>query len=415
MNKEIFAALEIADHEIRLIVCEFHNFKLNVLKVERVETSGVSHVSIVNEEAVISSIQKAVENASRLLGAEIKRVILIVPSYHMNRYAKRVIVNTSNGVVEKEDILSALRTARYVDIPSDSEIVQIIPIRYIANGYPSKRIPLNEKSDTLGVEVEIFTADKEMVYQYVSAVENAGIKVIDICLDSYGLASETSLFAQAVGRYILMMRLERQTTTLSLLANGKLVNSTVVDSGYGDIIGAINEEFGLPFDVCNRLLLYNFEIGKEDLGTSPIYYWTVDGIPYTISEKQVYEKAMPLLQKWADKLKDITKDVLATENVTCVISGEGADIQKIDTYLTEQFGIDCQCYTPDTLGIRNGAWAAVAGSIYAYYDQRFYLLDTTSSIDNPDYLGSVQPEKKEEPKASEDTLSGRIRKIIKKN
>ena len=415
MNKEIFAALEIADHEIRVIVCEFHNFKLNVLKVERVETGGVSHVTVVNEDAVKSSIQKAIENASRLLGAEIKRVILVVPSYHMGRYAKRVIVNTQSGVVTKEDIQSALKTARYIDIPSDSEIVQIIPTRYIANGYPSKRIPLNEKSDTLGVEVEIFTADKEMVYQHVSLVEEAGYKVIDLCLDSYALASETSLFGQAVGgKYILLLRMERQNTTLSLLANGKLVNSTLVDTGYGEMIGALNEAYGLPFDICNRLLLYNFEIGKKDLGTSPIYYWTVSGIPYTVSEKDVYEKAMPILQRYVDKLKDISKDIFATENVSCVISGEGSDIQNIGQYLTEQFGVDTQVYTPETLGIRNGALATLVGSVYSYYDQRFYLTDIYSSIDYPDYLADQLP-KTEEKKRDEDTLSNRLKKVFAKN
>ena len=35
-DKQIFAAVEAADHEIRLIVGEFFNTRFNIIKVERV-------------------------------------------------------------------------------------------------------------------------------------------------------------------------------------------------------------------------------------------------------------------------------------------------------------------------------------------------------------------------------------------
>ena len=35
MDKQIFAALEIADHEVRLLVGEFFNTRFNIIKVER--------------------------------------------------------------------------------------------------------------------------------------------------------------------------------------------------------------------------------------------------------------------------------------------------------------------------------------------------------------------------------------------
>jgi cell division protein FtsA len=40
-EKQIFAALEIADHEVRLIVGEFFNTRFNIIKVERVPVTGL--------------------------------------------------------------------------------------------------------------------------------------------------------------------------------------------------------------------------------------------------------------------------------------------------------------------------------------------------------------------------------------
>ena len=42
-RKEIYAALEIADHEVRLVIGELFEARLNMLRVERVQTSGVNN------------------------------------------------------------------------------------------------------------------------------------------------------------------------------------------------------------------------------------------------------------------------------------------------------------------------------------------------------------------------------------
>lgn len=45
MDKQIFAALEIADHEVRLLVGEFFNTRFNIIKVERVPVAAFSFIS----------------------------------------------------------------------------------------------------------------------------------------------------------------------------------------------------------------------------------------------------------------------------------------------------------------------------------------------------------------------------------
>ena len=40
-RKEIYAALEIADHEVRLVVGEMFDSRLNILRVERAAGGGV--------------------------------------------------------------------------------------------------------------------------------------------------------------------------------------------------------------------------------------------------------------------------------------------------------------------------------------------------------------------------------------
>ncbi|NLL75486.1 MAG: cell division protein FtsA, partial [Erysipelothrix sp.] len=79
MEKQIIAALEIADREVRLLVGQFYNGRLNILKVERVSHLGVVGYTIMSESIIVDAIKKAVENASRNLGVVIESVILMVP------------------------------------------------------------------------------------------------------------------------------------------------------------------------------------------------------------------------------------------------------------------------------------------------------------------------------------------------
>ena len=62
MRKEIYAALQVASHEIRILVGEHHNHRLHILKVERVAHTGFKNNEIVNPESIIEAIKKAIVN-----------------------------------------------------------------------------------------------------------------------------------------------------------------------------------------------------------------------------------------------------------------------------------------------------------------------------------------------------------------
>ena len=61
MDKQIFAALEIADHEVRLLVGEFFNTRFNIIKVERVPVAGVQFHQLTEPNEVVKAIRRAAE------------------------------------------------------------------------------------------------------------------------------------------------------------------------------------------------------------------------------------------------------------------------------------------------------------------------------------------------------------------
>ena len=60
-DKQIFAALEITGHEVRLIVGEFFNTRFNIIKVEQVPCTGLSLNAVEQPEEVVDAIQKVMQ------------------------------------------------------------------------------------------------------------------------------------------------------------------------------------------------------------------------------------------------------------------------------------------------------------------------------------------------------------------
>ena len=411
-DKQIFAALEIADHEVRLIVSELHNLKFNVLKVERVEIAGIDKLRIVDEQNVVLGIRKAVINAEKMIGASIQRVLLVVPSLDFVRLAKRITVSLDSNRISIKDIQKALMAAMASPIEDGKELVNFGTIRYIVNGFVTRRLPVNEKAESLAVEVDLLAANKNIVWEYVKCVEKANLEIIDIYLDTYAFSSEAALFERAIGHYVLTIRYEQNSTTLTLLANGRIESSVVLNKGYGEIVDQIVASSGLPVDIASKLLLHNCRLkGKVDI--SPIYLWSADNKTYTISEKEMVDIVNPLITEWVEEIRLISQEILINVDILCVLYGEGSQILYLDEVLSNKLEHKFSVYIPDTLGIRDSALASCAGLFYCYRDQELFRGKNLYSIDSDEFVKMINEHKTINVSEKEETLTNRFKKLFK--
>ena len=227
MDKQIFAALEIADHEVRLLVGEFFNTRFNIIKVERVPVAGVQFHQLTEPNEVVKAIRRAAENASRMIGARIERVLLSIPSRDMMRKSLKITVPVSSfdRRVTVLDVREAVKNAMKTKVENGLALISAVCVRYTCNGISTRRMPIGELCDELTVDVDLLCANRKIAFEYVNCVEQAGLEVLDISLDSFAIAKEAALFEQTMDQNLILIRLEEQTTTLSLLSKGKLAIS----------------------------------------------------------------------------------------------------------------------------------------------------------------------------------------------
>ena len=187
MAKEIYGALEIADREIRLIIGEYFNTRFNIIRVERENCRGISDFVITNKDAVKETVKSLVDKAAKVIGADIERLILLLPSVNFKRYPLKVAVKTQSGIINKNDVENAISKAMHTNIDRNILIINAVCVKYTCNGITYRRIPEREVADELIVDIDLLCADKSIGFDYVSILEELNIEVLDISLDMYAI------------------------------------------------------------------------------------------------------------------------------------------------------------------------------------------------------------------------------------
>ncbi|MGM9941138.1 MAG: cell division protein FtsA [Bulleidia sp.] len=415
-DKQIFAALEVADHEVRLIVGEFFNTRFNVIKVERIPCNGLSYNKVTDADAISKAIRTAADNVSKMVGASIKKVILAMPSYRMKRYSVRSTVDIEgiDGVVTIQDVRNAISKAEQMKINREYALIQTVCVRYIVNGIATRRIPVGERCSQLSVDIDLLCADRKLSYDLVMAVEKSGISVLDIFPDVYACAKEAALFERAVNQQLILLKVERETTTLTLLKKGRINTSLISPFGIGSIVGPVVDQYGIRSETAVELLKYSCQLDKEKFSKNPVHIWADGDETHTINEAQLVGCVKKNIDSWISAIEKTCTPILQAEPTAVIITGEGGEMQGFDSLLSRRLGVECQNYIPETLGARNAGLTACLGLFYAYQDKLPISGYIDDSLDMDAFVKAVsyRSRRKSDSDTKEDTLTSKLKGLF---
>lgn len=369
-KKEIYASIEIADHEIRLVIGEFYDTRFNILRVERTPVTGVEHKMIVDEQKVVNGVIKVIKQAEEALGYKIERVLLAIPSVKMTRFNRRVQVTPQEGSrrIRLSDIQKGLNEAIEYQPGSHLQLVNIGCIKYITNGITSRKMPLDEVCDLMVMSVDLLFAKKDTVFAYARCVERAGLEILDVCLDSYAIAQEAAVFEQTVDKYVVLVDIARHNTTLSLFTHGKLMNCELLDHGYAYWMQELCDRTKLSTHVGYRLLQNTCHFKEEEASDAVIYIWSEAGTQKQLTEKEVSQCISPYVKGWLEQINEVCAPIIENGDVRYLFTGEGCEIQSIQQML-DGLHAPWSIYVPQTFGARDCSLVTCLGTFYSWIEQ----------------------------------------------
>src|SRR5699024_3353978 len=122
-NSEILVSLDIGTTKIKVIIGEVLNDSLDIIGVGTAKSLGMKKGAIVDIDQTVQSIRNAVEQAERMVGMEINRVVVGINGNHiwLQPCHGVVAVQSEDREITDEDVTRVLDGAQVVSIPPERE------------------------------------------------------------------------------------------------------------------------------------------------------------------------------------------------------------------------------------------------------------------------------------------------------
>jgi len=235
-NSEILVSLDVGTADIKVIIGEVLNDSLNVIGVGTAQSKGMKKGAIVDIDQTINSIRTAVEQAERMVGMDIERVVVGINGNHIELQPCHgvVAVQSDDREITNEDITRVIDEAQVVSIPPEREIIDVIPKQFIVDGLDEITDPRGMIGVRLEMEGTIITCSKTVLHNILKCVEGAQLEISDICLQPLA-AGTVALSKDERNLGIALIDVGGGCSTVSIFENNHLVATSVIPLG-GDNI-----------------------------------------------------------------------------------------------------------------------------------------------------------------------------------
>lgn len=254
-KETIIAGIDIGTTKVCVVIGKQNEESmLEVLGLGYSECQGLPRGVIINLEEVIGSIRRAAGEAEAQAGVSIESAYVGLSGTHVKGFNSHgvVPVKNRNREIRLEDIKHVVDAARPVTIPTDSQIIHVLPQGYAVDGQEGISDPLGMSGTRLEVNVHMVTASMAATQNVITAVNRCGIIVSKLFLQPLASA-ESSLTTDEKDLGVLLVDIGGGITDVSIFYRGSVWHTTVLPLGGDSFTRDIAVSLYTPISDAERL------------------------------------------------------------------------------------------------------------------------------------------------------------------
>jgi cell division protein FtsA len=222
--------LDIGTYKTSAVVAEYGPQGLEIIGIGTALSQGLRKGVVVNIEATVQAIRKAVEEAQLMAGCEIHNVFAGIASGHVEGFNSHGMVAVKNHEVEAEDVSQVIDAARAVALPMDRQVLQVLPQEFVIDGQDSVKDPIGMWGVRLEASVHIITASTTLTQNVIRCCERAGLHVHDLLFEPLASA-EAVLTPEEKELGVVLLDIGGGTTDIVVFHNGAVRHTSVLAVG----------------------------------------------------------------------------------------------------------------------------------------------------------------------------------------
>lgn len=253
-REEIIVGLDIGTTKICTIVAETDGKNCNIIGIGSHPSVGLRKGVVVNMEATVDSIKKAVQEAEIMAGCEISSVYAGIAGGHITGFNSNGIIAIKGEEVTQADVDRVIEAARAVAIPMDREVIHVLPQEFIVDGEPGINKPVGMAGVRLEAKIHIVTGAVTSAQNIVKCANNAGLDVCDIILEPIA-SSEAVMSAEEKEVGTGLIDIGGGTTDLAVFAGNNIRHTFVLAIGGNNMTNDISIGLRTPMTEAERIKL----------------------------------------------------------------------------------------------------------------------------------------------------------------
>ena len=229
----ILVALDVGTSKVVVLVGEVTNDgALDIIGKGSMPTTGVKKGLVNNIDQTVSSIHGAIEQAERLSGLRLEAAFVGVGGDHLESLNSRgtVAVSGAHREITREDIERATEVARAVTIPSNREVLHVLPRDFTVDGQEGVKDPEGMSAIRLEVTTHIVHGGATALQNLTKCVRQAGVRPDELVVSA--IASGEAVLTETERELgVAMADIGAGTTDLALYAEGSPFYTSVIPLG----------------------------------------------------------------------------------------------------------------------------------------------------------------------------------------
>ncbi len=255
IERNLLVALDIGTAKVVVLVGEVTPDKqIEVIGVGKYPSKGLKKGVVVNIEATVQSIQRAVEEAELMAGCEIHSAFTGIAGSHIRSLNSHGIVAIQDNEVLPGDIERVIDAAKAVAIPADQKILHILPQEFIIDNQDGIKEPIGMSGVRLEAKVHLIAGAVSAAQNIIKCVKRCGLEVSDIILEQ--LASSYAVLTDDEKELgVCLVDIGGGTTDIAVFVDGSIRHTAVIPIAGDQVTNDIAIALRTPTQYAEKLKL----------------------------------------------------------------------------------------------------------------------------------------------------------------
>jgi cell division protein FtsA len=342
-EKNLIVALDVGTTKVCTTIGYQEEDGLEIIGVGSHPSYGLKKGSVVNIDKTVKSIQNSIEEAKLMAGVDhISSATIGIAGNHIYCFNSSGVVAVKGNEIVQADVERVLEAAKAVLIPSDREVLHVIPQEFRVDSTKGIKNPVGMCGSRLEAHVHIVTGKTPLIQNMLKCVEATGIVAEDIILQPIA-SSRSVLSSEEKELGVVLIDIGGGTTDIAVWKDGSLVHSQIIPVGGNHFTNDLAVALKIPHAEAERVKINHGSVLAEKLNQSA--HITVHGLSGTKAREVRLGDVAKVLGARAEELFNVVKKVIKEKSLDeyitggYVITGGGAlinNLSELGEYVLEK-------------------------------------------------------------------------------